>query len=395
METKVDTHVNSAGASASTPGSRQNSTTLEPSLLYITPPIDSSKYSITYKESQHPYRKYIIEEDLFDALPEPRAGQKHPVQSLANIKTSSAPHSPIETHPKPGERRVTSADLEKLVSTARSFAFLAATRLGHRKDEEFGLVPHQIVTRHGRGEEDEVIRMINFTRTENYRENYTLENCTKACRLAVMYMIRTLEGALERYDTDPDILWSLLMHQSISFAWDSEKCLDLLQASLTEEDKATLASKWSPEEASYYTATAKETYRRRLDKERKVMDHALTVQKVAKVIERVYGTTGATIAIQDGGSAGQSVPHVHTHIIPRKLNDFPSIDDVYTRLEGPDGNVGQFLEIQRQRKTVEEQKKELVVESMMRPPRTMEDMEEETKMLAAEMEKDETSRSSL
>ncbi|KAK6361588.1 hypothetical protein TWF730_005309 [Orbilia blumenaviensis] len=119
-----------------------------------------------------------------------------------------------------------------------------------------------------------------------------------------------------------------------------------------------------------------------------VMDHALTVQKVAKVIERVYGTTGATIAIQDGASAGQSVPHVHTHIIPRKLNDFPSIDDVYTKLEGPEGNVGQFQEFQRQRKIIEGQKKELVVESMNRPPRTMEDMEEETRMLANELEKE-------
>ncbi|KAK6351181.1 hypothetical protein TWF718_004349 [Orbilia javanica] len=119
-----------------------------------------------------------------------------------------------------------------------------------------------------------------------------------------------------------------------------------------------------------------------------VVDHALAVQKVAKVIERIYGSTGATIAIQDGGSAGQSVPHVHTHIIPRKLNDFPSIDDVYTHLESPDSNVGQFLEIQRQRKAVEEQKRELVFESMNRPPRTMEEMEEETRMLAAEIEKE-------
>ncbi|KAK6536565.1 hypothetical protein TWF281_000791 [Arthrobotrys megalospora] len=123
-----------------------------------------------------------------------------------------------------------------------------------------------------------------------------------------------------------------------------------------------------------------------------VADHALTVHKVVKVIERVYGTTGATIAIQDGGSAGQSVPHVHTHIIPRKLNDFPSIDDVYTKLESAEGNVGQFLQLQKLRKAVEEQKKELVVESMNRPPRTMEEMEEETKLLAGELEKENESK---
>ncbi|KAF3917820.1 hypothetical protein ABW20_dc0104871 [Dactylellina cionopaga] len=93
------------------------------------------------------------------------------------------------------------------------------------------------------------------------------------------------------------------------------------------------------------------------------------------------GTQGVTIFL--------IVPHVHTHIIPRKLHDFESIDDVYNRLEGAEGNVGQFLEMQRQRKAVEAQKKEIVVESMNRPPRAIEEMEEETKMLEAEMEKDE------
>ncbi|KAF3907920.1 hypothetical protein ABW21_db0203800 [Orbilia brochopaga] len=91
-----------------------------------------------------------------------------------------------------------------------------------------------------------------------------------------------------------------------------------------------------------------------------------------------------------GGPEGlKSVPHVHTHIIPRKLDDFPSIDDVYAKLEGGEGNVGDFMEMQRQRKIVEGQKKEMIVESLKRPPRSMEVMEAETQMLAAEMEKPE------
>eukprot|EP00559_Dactyliosolen_fragilissimus_P007727 CAMPEP_0184860852 /NCGR_PEP_ID=MMETSP0580-20130426/5658_1 /TAXON_ID=1118495 /ORGANISM="Dactyliosolen fragilissimus" /LENGTH=165 /DNA_ID=CAMNT_0027358107 /DNA_START=214 /DNA_END=708 /DNA_ORIENTATION=- len=39
------------------------------------------------------------------------------------------------------------------------------------------------------------------------------------------------------------------------------------------------------------------------------------------------------VAVQDGKAAGQSVPHVHVHILPRIEGDFPNIDDVYTELE--------------------------------------------------------------
>ena len=37
--------------------------------------------------------------------------------------------------------------------------------------------------------------------------------------------------------------------------------------------------------------------------------------------------------MQDGKEAGQSVPHVHVHILPRKAGDFENNDDVYTHLD--------------------------------------------------------------
>ena len=34
-----------------------------------------------------------------------------------------------------------------------------------------------------------------------------------------------------------------------------------------------------------------------------------------------------TIAVHDGRVAGQSVPHVHVHVLPRKAGDFERTDE--------------------------------------------------------------------
>jgi bis(5'-adenosyl)-triphosphatase len=39
------------------------------------------------------------------------------------------------------------------------------------------------------------------------------------------------------------------------------------------------------------------------------------------------------VAIQDGVAAGQSVPHVHVHILPRIAGDYARNDDIYQDLE--------------------------------------------------------------
>mmetsp|Transcript_16070 Transcript_16070/g.19519 ORF Transcript_16070/g.19519 Transcript_16070/m.19519 type:complete len:172 (-) Transcript_16070:413-928(-) len=57
------------------------------------------------------------------------------------------------------------------------------------------------------------------------------------------------------------------------------------------------------------------------------------VRLVSKVIENAYGAHALNISLQDGQAAGQSVQHVHVHILPRKPEDFEENDEVYERLE--------------------------------------------------------------
>lgn len=42
----------------------------------------------------------------------------------------------------------------------------------------------------------------------------------------------------------------------------------------------------------------------------------MTVKRVGRMLERVYHASALTIPLQDGFDAGQSVPHVHVHLLP-------------------------------------------------------------------------------
>jgi bis(5'-adenosyl)-triphosphatase len=76
---------------------------------------------------------------------------------------------------------------------------------------------------------------------------------------------------------------------------------------------------------------------------------------------------------QDGPAAGQTVDHVHIHILPRKAKDFPENDQIYAEIEKSekkglnrpevdDGQVGMDAKEER-------------------PPRTPAEMEVEAKLL--------------
>eukprot|EP00127_Corallochytrium_limacisporum_P005618 Clim_evm17s209 gene=Clim_evmTU17s209 len=71
------------------------------------------------------------------------------------------------------------------------------------------------------------------------------------------------------------------------------------------------------------------------------MDLMLAAQQVSKLLEAAYDATGTTIAIQDGPIAGQTVPHVHIHVLPRKEGDFKRNDEVYEELDRHDKDTRQ------------------------------------------------------
>jgi bis(5'-adenosyl)-triphosphatase len=65
-----------------------------------------------------------------------------------------------------------------------------------------------------------------------------------------------------------------------------------------------------------------------------------TVRIVQSILQHQYGSSDSNheplsfnVAVQDGKDAGQSVAHVHVHILPRHTNDITNNDDIYDALE--------------------------------------------------------------
>ena len=100
-----------------------------------------------------------------------------------------------------------------------------------------------------------------------------------------------------------------------------------------------------------------------------------SVRTVQNALENYYNAGGFNIAVQDGKQAGQSVPHVHVHILPRQEGDFERNDDVYDKLE--DWAPTRAMSEEKQRNKVELE----VPDDDDRKDRTMQMMEEESQDL--------------
>lgn len=64
-------------------------------------------------------------------------------------------------------------------------------------------------------------------------------------------------------------------------------------------------------------------------------DYMSSLQLIQGLIRKVYKADALNIAIQDGPEAGQLVPHLHTHLIPR-FNTDGFGDSIYLKLEKND-----------------------------------------------------------
>ncbi|XP_058205407.1 bifunctional bis(5'-adenosyl)-triphosphatase/adenylylsulfatase FHIT [Rhododendron vialii] len=76
----------------------------------------------------------------------------------------------------------------------------------------------------------------------------------------------------------------------------------------------------------------------------------LTAQKIGKRLEQHHKASSLTFTIQDGPQAGQSVPHVHIHILPRKGGDFQENDEIYDAIDGKEKELKQNLDLDKERK---------------------------------------------
>ncbi|XP_047322972.1 bifunctional bis(5'-adenosyl)-triphosphatase/adenylylsulfatase FHIT-like [Impatiens glandulifera] len=81
-----------------------------------------------------------------------------------------------------------------------------------------------------------------------------------------------------------------------------------------------------------------------------IIDLWLSAKKVGKMLEDYHKTTSLTFTIQDGPEAGQSVPHVHIHILPRKVGDFERNDDVYDAIDKEEKELKKKLDLDQERK---------------------------------------------
>lgn len=75
-----------------------------------------------------------------------------------------------------------------------------------------------------------------------------------------------------------------------------------------------------------------------------VSDLWTLAQLVGKTLEPHYQAQSLTLAIQDGPAAGQTVPHVHIHVLPRTPGDFKKNDQVYDELDAAEAHLPKLSE---------------------------------------------------
>eukprot|EP00241_Pyramimonas_parkeae_P008116 CAMPEP_0114239012 /NCGR_PEP_ID=MMETSP0058-20121206/8224_1 /TAXON_ID=36894 /ORGANISM="Pyramimonas parkeae, CCMP726" /LENGTH=168 /DNA_ID=CAMNT_0001351147 /DNA_START=274 /DNA_END=780 /DNA_ORIENTATION=+ len=81
-----------------------------------------------------------------------------------------------------------------------------------------------------------------------------------------------------------------------------------------------------------------------------VTDLWMLAQRVGSKIEPHFQASALTMAIQDGPAAGQTVPHVHIHILPRKVGDFENNDEIYDKIDEHAERMREKLDLDKERR---------------------------------------------
>ncbi|MDK2826706.1 MAG: histidine triad family protein [Methanolobus sp.] len=69
-----------------------------------------------------------------------------------------------------------------------------------------------------------------------------------------------------------------------------------------------------------------------------------SVNKIAKTVEKTLELEGMNIGINNGEIAGQTVPHVHVHIIPRRAGDGEGNMHTIVELHPSTDNIAELAE---------------------------------------------------
>ncbi|XP_076917553.1 bifunctional bis(5'-adenosyl)-triphosphatase/adenylylsulfatase FHIT-like isoform X2 [Bidens hawaiensis] len=75
----------------------------------------------------------------------------------------------------------------------------------------------------------------------------------------------------------------------------------------------------------------------------------ISAQKIGKQLENYHKASSLTFTIQDGPHAGQTVPHVHIHILPRKGGDFENNDEIYEAIDEKEKELKKTFDLDKER----------------------------------------------
>ncbi|KAG2669766.1 hypothetical protein I3760_14G049300 [Carya illinoinensis] len=73
-------------------------------------------------------------------------------------------------------------------------------------------------------------------------------------------------------------------------------------------------------------------------------------QRVGGMLECYHKASSLTFTIQDGPESGQTVPHVHIHIVPRKGGDFERNDEIYDAINEKEKELKKNLDLDQERR---------------------------------------------